>query len=445
MSDQTAVPTDAFDRFMLAEYEHIAQAHFATIDTLSTFFRHYILIVSLPIPIAAVFLHPSWWTTEVDMYEAQPHQFLQSHPYIISLALWLLVLAGIMVLCYLINLRHDALLYARTVNGIRNYFYGRSRLDFGDERRIRVLPRSIRQPQYLEPFYFMFVVAAILILHILYAAAGCLIWDRLGALTGWQQTLVWSAPLLAVVGLHIAAYCGLSWHREHRYLSSCADVVGVDIDGVLNRHREHFCELLKRECGKDVAPDQITTIPVHKCKDLDVTREDERVVFNHPDYWTAMPVLQGAAQVLTQLSNVLGHRIWVFTHRPWPDFSEIPEMEDELAQLWICQDIEAITSSWLEGHKIPFDKLTIEGVGVSTRDPLSQDQDRFVIAKEAQIRFFIEDDMGKARKLSTICEVVFLIDHPYNQTDTESLPPNVVRVTDWREIGDYVFGESRER
>ena len=73
-------------------------------------------------------------------------------------------------------------------------------------------------------------------------------------------------------------------------------------------------------------------------------------------------------------------------------------------------------------------------------------ENRFNYARRKRIRFFVEDDWTKAIKLSYVCDVVFLIDHPYNQAvegdrskhaDASiigNLPANVVRVTSWLEL-----------
>jgi hypothetical protein len=39
----------AFEQFLLAEYEHIAKAHFATQEAISAFFKNYLAIVGLPL------------------------------------------------------------------------------------------------------------------------------------------------------------------------------------------------------------------------------------------------------------------------------------------------------------------------------------------------------------------------------------------------------------
>ena len=40
-----------YERFVRTEYDSIAQAYFNTVNTISTFFKHYLLIVSLPISV----------------------------------------------------------------------------------------------------------------------------------------------------------------------------------------------------------------------------------------------------------------------------------------------------------------------------------------------------------------------------------------------------------
>src|SRR5438128_2260191 len=51
-------------------------------------------------------------------------------------------------------------------------------------------------------------------------------------------------------------------------------IVGVDIDGVIGDHRKMFAEVLKRATGKQIDPEAITKIPVHQCRELEVTKDD---------------------------------------------------------------------------------------------------------------------------------------------------------------------------
>lgn len=98
--------------------------------------------------------------------------------------------------------------------------------------------------------------------------------------------------------------------------------------------------------------------------------------------------------------------------------------------------MRSVTRRWLKERGLVYDKLIIERGNTDTTDPLGRTRNRFLIARERVLRVFVEDDLTKARKLANICEVVFLIDHPYNRTDR--LPKNLIRVTSWREIHDRV-------
>src|SRR5689334_6905602 len=128
-------------------------------------------------------------------------------------------------------------------------------------------------------------------------------------------------------------------------------IFGVDIDGVLNNHRHHFCRLLKSQAAKDLDPDAITVIPVHRIPGCSVTEADEHAVFNWPVYWTEMPAVSGAAEALARLRpRVTG--VWIFTNRHWPKPTTFPMgREDVYLSAWQgVPDILRITEEWLRRH-----------------------------------------------------------------------------------------------
>jgi len=83
-----------------------------------------------------------------------------------------------------------------------------------------------------------------------------------------------------------------------------------------------------------------------------------------------------------------------------------------------------------------YDRLIVERGNVYVADPRAKGSNRFRIAERKEIRIFIEDDLDKARKLASICEVVYLFDQPYNRCDRggEAIPNNIIRVSSWEEI-----------
>ena len=50
---------DNLGEYLRGEYQNIAQAHFRTMEAISSFFRYYLLIMSAPIPVLALFISVS--------------------------------------------------------------------------------------------------------------------------------------------------------------------------------------------------------------------------------------------------------------------------------------------------------------------------------------------------------------------------------------------------
>jgi len=256
--------------------------------------------------------------------------------------------------------------------------------------------------------------------------------------------------------------------RERGYQKS--RILGVDIDGVLNKHREQFCLVLEERTSKQLTADSIIRIPVHEIPNCNVSAEDERAVFNWPSYWTQMPEVESVGEVVKKIRNELGFDIWIFTHRPWPRpewyrkeradeyrvaweeascwsqyamARSVRRLEKWLGDRWIpevlgSRPIRSLTKTWLREKEIPYEKLIIERGNTDSRDPLFATRNRFVISARKEIRAFVEDDLNKARRLADVCEVVFLVDQPYNQLlGGELLPKNVIRVKEWMDI--YVY------
>jgi len=426
-----------FEQYLLAEYSHIANAHFKTIDTISTFFKHYLVIMSIPISVIALILSGQYATDELAKIT------VPSGP--VSFLLAAIAWAGFGVLLYIINLRLDAMLYARTINGIRKYFYDRGEVDIHSKLRMRVLPQSPQMPNYFEKGYFLPVVFVFAIINTSYF---CLAWYTMG-IHGWRSVLVYTLTAIVFGGIHFLSYYLYAGYRKHSYLRSC--IIGVDIDGVLNRHREQFCKLLERQVGKKINPDAITTIPVHECDNIGVTREDEKKVFNDPEYWITMPVADGAADNLRRLRNSFNFKVYIFTHRPWPvkagmDAAQRKRMTTAWTEavrsferevhggfFFRTEPIEHITKLWLLKHGFKYDDIMVEQCSDDISYPRGRFRNRFYESRKKCIKFFVEDDIRKAIKLAYICDVVFLLDQPYNRC-TEGVPNNVMRVNSWDEI-----------
>ena len=472
----------SFSEFQKSEYEHIAEAHFKAIEAISFFFRYYLLVMSLPIPILAVLFG----------FSGRGKDFETAAVSLIGLASPFFIVVGVVGFCmmmYITNLKMDVVLYSRVVNSIRKYFYDTYDADHTNKLLMRQLPQSAYIPPYRD-VSFGFVILAFAVFNALYIGLGAHVlfvsqWKDassleqlgFGAYRAVDVIVVSIIPVSAFC-LHFISYFIFARHREFGYLRSSA--IGVDIDGVLNKHREKFCEMAATKLGKHIQPDEIKILPVHENADLSepITRDDERQIFNDPRYWLEMPELEGAADAIRSIRQAFLLPVHIFTHRPWPDVmpheavnradlnasrrswrSAANEMLKRsnakvCARIWVYlatrwnyrTSIKYITKYWLLHHRVMFDSLLVERGNENIVYSRGRYENRFNYAKKKRIKFFVEDDWIKAVKLSYICDVVFLIDHPYNRALAQSelkhanhsiigrLPANVVRVESWVEL-----------
>ena len=439
-----------FDQYLLTEYNNIAQAHFKTIDTLSTFFKHYLVIMSIPLVLLAFLFRVS---TVENLAKSDMLPTLSQLLFLIFLAV---ALAGLGTMIYIINLRNDAILYARTINSIRKYFYDTKKdLDIGIKLSMRVLPQTYSQPPYRDWWYFgavIFCFCAIDTLYFFFALTLKVFKNTSSPNLSLKSLPLWVyIAVLVFAFLHFLIYILWTKHWEIGYLKSY--IIGVDIDGVLNKHQEQFCRIFKETTGRNLNPLDITHIPVHEDPKLGISREDEKTVFNNPRYWIDMPPMPEAAENLRKIRNSFNLKVYIFTHRDWPQlnqgrkevdktwkkeaslFSKSVELSlrEKIRLFFKRKAIDRITILWLKKHGILYDKLIIEKGNEEIADPRGHFRNRFHISRKKKIRFFVEDDLRKAIKLAFICDVVFLLDQPYNRNMPE-LPSNIIRVKSWEDI-----------
>jgi uncharacterized HAD superfamily protein len=470
-----------FEDYLLSEYQNVAEAHFRTIEAISSFFRYYLIIMGVPFTLYAVIIALS----------PQMAQIIYALVALTAIVSVVISLVGFFVTLYIVNLRMDVVLYARTVNGIRKHFYDEAKLDVNSKLRMRILPQTATLPGYFE-FYFLPVVISFAIFNAVYFFIGMSIFfaplpkiseissfSAVAKLSSIIPISIWSVALFFFL-LHLIAYGWIARRRELIYLKSYS--VGVDIDGVLNKHREHFCKLLHSFTRKQLDPDAILRIPVHEDPRLRITEDDEKTVFDNPQYWTEMPCAESAALSIRKLRNGLKLKIRIFTYRPFPSektrqnkdamkewrdtalrvYKEsnffLPRMLNKTKQygkLHISLEktidkvmsirmgaanlriigirpIDIMTRCWLQKNGIEYDAITIERGSEDVADPQGHFRNRFYVSRKKKIRFFVEDDAEKANKLAYICDVVFLMEQPYNMN--EKLPSNVVRVGSWNEL-----------
>ena len=106
--------------------------------------------------------------------------------------------------------------------------------------------------------------------------------------------------------------------REYSYLKS--NIIGIDIDGVLNKHRRTFCTLLYDYTNKSLWENEIIKVPVSLIPNKGITRHDEYIVFNKQKYWQVQEVFdEKTVDTIDELRNSFGFKICIFSNRPWPD------------------------------------------------------------------------------------------------------------------------------
>jgi hypothetical protein len=194
-----------FETFLLAEYNNIANAHFNTVDSIANFMKNYIVIASVPFFVIGVLLSAKQSPDNALLTAVTQNPFI---PGVLMIGL---SMVGLCVLGYVVNIRCDAILYARVVNGIRNYFYGRAELEPSSERSIRVLPTDIELPPYFEPTYFGFVVAVFAIIGAAYFWVGLYYLDH--GLLIQNLSSIWLFTAI-FAGSHVLLYRFLTDRRK---------------------------------------------------------------------------------------------------------------------------------------------------------------------------------------------------------------------------------------
>lgn len=469
-------------RFLLKEYDNIAAAHFNSNENITNFFKHYLLIFSIPITVFATLVNLS---IVQESFVNKPN-YLQIPILILGIVFLIISFAGFSIYMYVLNLHHDGIYYARTINAIRKYFFDKDKtIESNLKHRYRVLPQSPLLPSYRNLHFFLPILFVFLLFNSVYFFVFLL---SLGFFTGRvviisgnidtdRNFIILVVILTAIFAvIHLLRYMHKSNSRDLNYLRS--NIIGIDIDGVINNQREHFCKVLEENAGIKLLPDNINHIPVSKIPNANITGKDEISVFNDPNYWIKLPPKEYSQEILNKISKSLSLEIYLFTHRPWPTkevtanerkewkikskefrnmvFGKFPlrinyflikiktglpfkvKMLNSFSIFNRKNKIrnkkpymEIITRCWLKKHNYSFNRILVEKYSELVSEP-SPHINRFFISRNIPVRFFVEDDLHKAVKLSFICDYVFLIDQPYNQS--ENIPENIMRVSTWIEL-----------
>lgn len=125
--------------FVLKEYEKIAEAFFDAREVTSRWVKYYLLVVAVPFSFIAF------------IYKDNPELFdVAKLPDTLALLLSLVGIIGFLLACIIIQSGTDSILYARTVNGLRNYYIEQAAKLNHDLRTYLILPHNSTVPKYLS-------------------------------------------------------------------------------------------------------------------------------------------------------------------------------------------------------------------------------------------------------------------------------------------------------
>lgn len=470
-----------FDDFQLDEYRNISSAHFEANKQIGIFFRYFLIIASAP---AIIFV---WFGGNDNFLNDLLQGDNTNINLFIGFFLIFIAIIGMLSCFYIISIRLDSILYARAVNGIRKYFY-KNKVDF--EEQYRILPKNINQPKYRDIHTFGIIVFALAIIDAIYFSIGTRIIATVGNdfftnYLGWgilfYNYKIWETIFIffIILSVHLLYYNFISIYRKNIYMKS--SIIGIDIDGVLNKHRDTFCNIhmtnMLNKYGdnlipedKKLTPNEISRIPVNLIETKNISIHDEFDVFNNPAYWNEqVAVKEGIGKVIKELKNSYGYKIHIHSYRPWPQY-EYGEILDEskINELWRIkslnlwnnkkirfgksQKLKRLTAIWLKNLNIPYNKLFIEKSSIDfSRRSISlfglvynisrgQFRNRFYYTHKKPYRYFVEDSADNAIKLASTCEYVFLLEQPYNIEAgfIKDLPSNVLRVENWSDIKNII-------
>lgn len=464
---------EQFNQFQIEEYKNISTAHHETIKQYTSFFNYYLLILAAP-AILITIIKTSDFNLSKFLTAGLPKEY-----YLISFfALLLISLIGFCLACFLINLRHDAVLYARTVNGVRKYFYDKIDKPYLEKNKYKVLPTNVGIPNYLEGQIFFPIIITFSLINSFFFLFGfwilsvCFIQINLFniSLNTLQLGYIISSIFFL---LHFGVWVYSSFKRTHKYFQSYR--IGIDLDGVINNQTDHFVNTYNRIFSTTFTTAQITSVPVRDIPGLNITINNEHTVFNNSEYWKSLSPLKDSISIVRRLRKEFGYEIYLFTHRPWPIYNLVNRTTLESAyptssflleanfftslilrfknlfwkkKYWL-NDLISITKTWLSQNGYSYDQLVIERGNeysvyyrpfVLLKRYIVRYKNRYQLSRSRHIKIFVEDRIENAVKLGTICEIVFLIDAPYNQNlppGYTELPKNILRIKEWKEILDW--------
>ncbi len=381
----------------------LKDAHFQTSQKIISFFQFALLIFSAPLALLTS-----------DNISAT----------LLGVIFSLIGLIELVVIAYLSSLRAEALLYARQINRIRSIVYtsgivGRKKEEIHNNK---ILLSQDRKPEYFDTNQFLYIVIVLGMFSAFYVSFG--VYKFLPHFLSCKNVLylLISCACAVIMGaFSLLIYLTVCNKNENGSIYFKRRI-GVDIDGVLNKHEETFVEICNQLNKTSLKVTDITSLPVHYTEKISLAQEQN--VFKTKEYWERqIPEDNVEHYLIQEIKNKYGYKPYIFTLRDWNVCQNISGEK-------VSYNIKRETKKWLKKIGIKYKKIRFEKGNVDR--PVSL----FHLKYWTRFHFFVEDNTVNAEKLSHICEYVFLLNHNYNQDD--SLPYNVIRVSNWKEIYEWI-------
>lgn len=186
-----------FSQFLLDEYDHISSAHFEMTKQIANFIRYYLLIISAP----AVIFTIIGKDTDVKSFEKILNISDNTLRNIIAYFFLAISIIGFLTSLYVISLKHTEILYARVVNGVRNYFYSKTE---AENDIYRVLPKDVNSPG-----FFGVQFLAIILIFAIANTTYCYLF------LFFTNNVHVSFILISII-VHVGFYSGLSWYNNKK-------------------------------------------------------------------------------------------------------------------------------------------------------------------------------------------------------------------------------------
>jgi hypothetical protein len=202
----------SYETFLLQELDIVANAYFNNTNMINSFFRYYLLIISVPITILIPLLEI------IEGPKPSPLEFIHQLGLFVPLTAFGICFIGLLVIGYITGLRSTCILYARTANGIRKYFY-----DLGviaEEnlvKKIRVLPTNNQKPSFVERFGFGFVIYTVAFINGVYAGIGAFLLLKQSDKCELSCWLISIIAVLFVAFLGVGLYSTLCQRTENAF------------------------------------------------------------------------------------------------------------------------------------------------------------------------------------------------------------------------------------